>query len=166
MKSRTVIKGPEEPKGREEYLLRTEYLLKQKRGNEALLILKHALKQMPDDPFILSYYGCLVAIVDKKASQGAKICREVIEMVKRFQPLGEFIYPVFYLNLGRCYLAGGQKKRALEIFKEGLKMDAEDPDIHFELKRLGIRRRPPISFLPRANPLNKYIGLLLSKLKI
>lgn len=165
MKSPTDMRGPDESKGRDEYLSRVKGLLKRGREEEALAVLKHALKEMPRDPFLLSYYGCLVAIAEKKAPAGVKLCREAIEMVKMIQPLGGFIYPVFFLNLGRSYLAGGQKKKALEAFKHGLKMDAEDPDILLELKRLGMRKKPSLSFLPRGNPLNKYIGLLLSKLK-
>lgn len=155
----------EDIKERGKYLSLVKTILKKGKEKEALSVLKLALNEMPDDPFLLSYYGCLIAIVEKKASQGAKLCRDAIEMVKRSRPLGEFIYPVFYLNLGRCYLSGGNKKKALEAFQEGLKMDAGYPDIILELKRLGTRRKPPISFLPRSNPLNKYIGILLSRLK-
>jgi len=34
------------------------------------------------------------------------------------------------------------------------------------LAALGIRRPPPINFLSRSNPLNKYLGLLLAKLNL
>jgi len=165
MKSDKDIEGLEGPKDRDGYLSIVEGLLKKGKEEKALLILKYAYKELPNDPFILSYYGCLLAIVEKRASQGARLCRDAIEMVKRSKPLGEFIYPVLFLNLGRCYLSGGYKKRAIEAFKEGLKMDAGYPDIIIEMKRLGIRKRPPLPFLSRGNPLNKYIGLLLSRLK-
>jgi len=165
MKSPKEIELSEEIKGRNKYLSLAKALLKKDKEEEAILIFKHAIKEMPDDPFILSYYGCLTAIVEKKASAGVKFCREAIEKLKRSQPLGEFIYPVFYLNLGRCYMAGGNKKKALEVFNQGLRMDAGYPDLILEIKKLGLRKKPPISFLPRGNLLNKYIGLLLSKIK-
>lgn len=165
MKSPKHIKETERKKERDEYLLKAEYLLKKGKEEDALTILKYALKEMPDDPFILSYYGCLIAIVERKAAAGAKICKDAIELLKRSRKLGEFVPPIFYLNLGRCYYTGGKRKEAIEAFEEGLRMDAQDPHILKELKRIGMRRKPPLPLFPRSNPLNKYIGLLISKLR-
>ncbi len=164
MKAPKHLNEPEEQKGRDAYLSKVNSLLKKGKENDALLILKYALKMIPDDPFLLSYYGCLTAIVERKAAHGAKICKNAIEIVKKSRLLGEFIHPVFYLNLGRCYYAGGQRKRAIDAFEQGLRMDPQDPNILQELRRIGLRKKPPISFLPRNNPLNKYIGLLISRL--
>lgn len=164
MKSPKHIKGSEELRGRDDYLSRVKRLLKRGKEEDALLILKHALKEMPDDPFILSYYGCLLAIVERKAASGAKVCMDALEIVKKSRPLGEFIHPLFYLNLGRCYYAGGQRKKAIEAFGEGLRMDSQNPDILQEFKRIGMRKKPPLPFLQRNNLLNKYIGLLLTRL--
>lgn len=165
MKSPRFTNKTEELEGREKYLSRVEGLLKGGKEKDALLILKHALKEMPDDPFLLSYHGCLIAIVERKAALGAKACKNAIEIVKKSGLLGEFIHPLFYLNLGRCYHIGGRKKKAIETLKEGLRMDAQDPDILHELQRMGVRKKPPLSFLPRSNPMNKYIGFLISRLK-
>jgi tetratricopeptide (TPR) repeat protein len=165
MKTPKHIKDAEDQKDRNEYLAKVEGLLKKGKERDALLILRHALKETPDDPFLLSYYGCLTAIVERKAAHGAKICKDAIDIVKSSGRLGEFIHPVFYLNLGRCYHMGGQRKRAIDAFEQGLRMDSQDPNILQEFKRIGMRNSPLISFLPRSNPLNRYIGLILSRLR-
>ncbi|MBI4688800.1 MAG: hypothetical protein HY754_00785 [Nitrospirae bacterium] len=81
-------------------------------------------------------------------------------------PFGEdFFSPVLYLNLGRANLAAGRKKKALDAFNKGLTMDNENREILMELRRLGIRRKAAVPLIERSNPINKYIGIVLNKLK-
>ena len=87
-----------------------------------------------------------------------------ISGLKDTMPYGsEFFYPAFYLNLGRAYLKAGDKEGAIEAFREGLENDPDNHDLLWEFRKLGIRKSPPIPFLRRSNPVNKYIGLLVSK---
>jgi hypothetical protein len=51
----------------------------------------------------------------------------------------------------------------IAMLRQGLQ-HGEDIDILKELERLGIRKLPIFRNLPRHHPLNKYPGLLLSKL--
>ncbi|MGB9715253.1 MAG: hypothetical protein ACPL1G_02400 [Thermodesulfovibrionales bacterium] len=76
----------------------------------------------------------------------------------------EFYYPVLYLNLGRSYLASGNKKYAVESFQRGLVFDNDNKELLQEIRRLGIRRKPVVRFLSRSHPVNKYIGKILHKL--
>jgi predicted Zn-dependent protease len=155
-----------EAKTPSDYLEEAKNLLGRKNNKSALYVLNDALKQYPDDPFLLSYYGCLEAIVNKNYRDGISICKRAIEGLKLKVPFGEeFFYPVFYLNLGRAYLAGGKKKEAIDAFNKGIAMDRENSDLLWELKKLGMRRRPVVPFLQRSNPINKYIGMLLHKLR-
>jgi hypothetical protein len=72
---------------------------------------------------------------------------------------------VFYLNLGKAYLAAGKKKDAINAFNKGLQHDKSNSDLRKELRGLGMRKKPPVSFLDRANPINKCIGMILQKTK-
>lgn len=147
-----------------EYFEEVQRLLKRGNGKSALNILRHALNKFPADPFLLSYYGCLLAVVENNSKEGIKICEDAIKMLDAAMPFGaEFFYPAFNLNLGRAYLKGNRKKNAVMAFQEGLKNDPENHDILWELKKIGSRKKSPISFLSRSNPINKYIGLLLYK---
>ena len=149
---------------RPEYFEGVQQLLRRGNGKSALNTLRHALAKFPDDPFLLSYYGCLIAVVENNPKEGVKICEDAIKMLNTSMPFGsEFFYPVFYLNLGRAYLKDKKKKEALQAFHEGLANDPENRDLLWEIKKLGTRKKPPLSFLSRSNPINQYIGKLLYK---
>jgi hypothetical protein len=77
---------------------------------------------------------------------------------------GEVFYPDFYLNLGRAYISADKKIEALQSYKRGLMSDPENYELLFELSRMGQRRKPPVRFLERSNPVNKYIGMLFTEL--
>lgn len=149
---------------RPEYFEEVQQLLRRGNGKTALNTLRHALLKFPDDPFLLSYYGCLIAVVENKTKEGVTICENAINMLNTTMPFGsEFFYPVFYLNLGRAYLKDKKKKEAAKAFYEGLKNDPDNKDILWELKKMGTRKPLPLPFLARSNAINKYIGKLLYK---
>ncbi len=151
-------------KTKSDYFEEVKKLLRKDSGNEALGTLREAIEQFPSDPFLMSYYGCLVAVVENNPGEGIRICREALTGIKDSLPFGsEFFFPVFYLNLGRAYLKGNRKAEAVGAFQEGLKNDPENHDLQWELRKLGRRTRPPIPFLRRSSPINKSIGLLVSK---
>jgi hypothetical protein len=72
---------------------------------------------------------------------------------------------LLYLNLGRIYRLSKRKGDAVKIFREGLKFEVNQQIID-ELTKIGIRKRPVIPFLRRSNPLNKYLGVILHKLRL
>jgi len=152
------------PKLKSEYFEEIQQLLRRGNGKSALNALRHALETYPADPFFLSYYGCLISVVENNPKEGVKICEDSIKTLNSAMPFGsEFFYPIFYLNLGRAYLKGSRKKDAVLAFQEGLKNDPGNRDILWEIKKIGERRKPPLSFLSRRSPINKYIGMLLYK---
>lgn len=147
-----------------EYFEQAKELLKKQKGEEALEVLQAGLKVYPVDPFLLSYYGCLCSIIANRPKEGIKICRDAITKLNQTIPVGkEYFYPIFYLNLGRAYLGAGKKRESVMAIQIGLKADPEDSELLSELHRLGARRKPPLSFLKREHPINKYIGSLLHK---
>ena len=149
------------------YLDEVKLLLQKKANKEALNVLVQAMKKYPDDPFLLSYYGCLEAIIHKNYEFGIETCLRAIEMLNETTPFGqEIFYPTFYLNLGRAYLASRNKKSAVGVFQKGLFYDRENKDILWEITKLGARRTLAIPYLKRGNPINKYIGILLHKLRV
>ncbi len=150
-----------------EYLEDVKIYLKKKDFKKALGELSISLKYYPDDPLLLSYYGCLEAILNKNHTYGTQICLKAIEKLNEKMSFGqEFFYPTLYLNMGRAYLASGNKKKAVDAFQKGLVYDSENKDLIQEIKKLGVRRKPAISFLPRTHPINKYIGIILHTLKV
>lgn len=147
-----------------EYFEEVAQFLKRGDFKTALDTARQGLESFPMDPFLLSHYGFLVAVVEKKPQEGISICKDAIGRLRTALPFGfEVFYPLFYLNLGRAYLLNKDKTRAVRAFREGLKSDHENRAILLEMKKLGTRKKPPIPFLGRDNPLNKYIGLATRK---
>jgi tetratricopeptide (TPR) repeat protein len=147
-----------------DYLRAVKASLQKGKQKAAFSLLQDAALQHPDDPFILSYYGCLQAVVDKKYRAGVDNCKRALALIKKESSFGEdMLYPVFFLNLGRAYVAAGKKKDALEVFGKGLKYDNSNRDILTEMRALGSRKKAPVPFLDRSNPINKCIGLVLRK---
>jgi tetratricopeptide (TPR) repeat protein len=139
-----------------------------RKGNQkaAFSILQQASLQYPEDPFILSYYGCFQAIVDRKYRAGVDNCKKALSLLRKESSFGEeMLYPVFFLNLGRAYIAAGKKKEALVELNRGLKYDNRNSEILQELRTLGMRKKALVPFLDRSNPINKYIGLILHTTK-
>ena len=153
----------EREKQKAEYFDTVKKLLRSGNNRQALRILKEGFGEFPEDLFIMSYYGCLTAIVEKKIDKGIKLCQGALE--KLGPSTEKSVHATFYLNLGRAYLAGGQKEQAIEAFDNGLTFDKKNHDLLWELKKLGTRKNPPIPFLSRGNPINKYIGMIRSKFK-
>lgn len=150
-----------------EYFRQTKALLREGKQKEALELLRSAVLHYPNEPTLLSYYGRLLAIVDRKYRIGIETCQKAIEKLRATEDQEEsLVYPVFYYNLGKAYLAAGKRKESVDAFNKGLSYDPGNYDILKDLQSLGLRRKkPPIPFLDRANPLNKYIGIALNKRK-
>ncbi|MFC1769440.1 tetratricopeptide repeat protein [Nitrospirota bacterium] len=161
IQSGNIKKGKRAP----DYLKEMNRALKARKNSEALAILKEGLEVHPDDPFLMSYYGWLTALVDKKYKTGVDTCIRAMNLLPRKVAYGlEAAHkPLFYRNLCRTYLAAGDKERAVEAIFKGMKFDVEDGVLHHDLVKLGIRRTPFFPFFSRANFLNKHIGRLLHR---
>jgi tetratricopeptide (TPR) repeat protein len=153
----------DEPTPRD-YMRHVKVHLAKGRQRDAFVLLQQAHVHFPDDPYILSYLGCLQALVDKRFRTGIEKCKAALALIKKSSSFGEeMLFPVFYLNLGRAYVAAGKKKDALETFHKGLKYDNTNRDLQNEVRALGKRKGAAVPFLDRSNPINKYIGMILRK---
>ena len=108
-------------------------------------------------PKLLSYLSYCIATERGQITEALKLCNDAL--------LQEPDYPAHYLNLGRIYLHAGKKEEALATLRQGLSY-GENPVIKSLLEKIGTRNKPVFSFLPRNSFLNRYLGLLLHRLKI
>ena len=161
-----LTKEETEEKALADYLYEIETKIHRKSYRSAIALLEHASEFYPDNPFLLSYYGYLEAIVNKNNKKAIQMCLEALRRLKGDTPEGlEIFYPVLYLNLGKTYLAAGYKKAAINAFYKGLSRDQENEGLLEEIKKIGTRRKPVVGFLPRSHPVNRYLGMLRHKLK-
>jgi tetratricopeptide (TPR) repeat protein len=117
---------------------------------------ERVLDRLPSD--LLSYYGLCIALVQSRVEEGTRLCRMALAK--------DTLRPDFYLNLGKVYLKANNKAKALKVFQRGLEVSERNRDLVSEIKKLGIRRRKPLGFLPRSHFMNRYSGLMLYKLGI
>ncbi len=120
----------------------------------ALLCFENAVN-LEKAPMFCSYLALCLAKTRRKYCEAIALCGEALET--------ESSNALHYVNLGRIYVLAGQRKKALETLRQGLQYQ-RDNEILRELERLGTRGKLVFPFLKRANPLNKYCGLLLKKL--
>lgn len=120
----------------------------------ALVAIEKALK-LRDTPEWYSYLGYCIARQRGQHRKGLELCQESLSV--------EPDNPVHYLNLGRVYLAKGDKAEALRSWREGMAKGGS-PELLQQLERLGTRKGAVIPMLSRKNPINHYLGLLFSRL--
>ena len=147
-----------------EYLGEVKADLKNGKPLHAYLLATEAVSKYPENPLILSYYGYLQAVAVAKYRTGLETCKSAIALAGEKGLFGEeALYAVLYLNLGRTYLSAGMKQDAVDSFRKGLKFNSHNAELLKELRGLGARKETPVPFLGRSNPINKYLGKVLSK---
>jgi len=106
---------------------------------------------------IQSYLGLCIATERGRISEGVRLCLEAIDL----DPGN----PLHYLNLGKVYLKADRKTDCVGVLREGLSR-ADNPEIRELLDRIGMRKPPVFPFLPRGHFLNRYAGLIISRLRL
>ena len=106
--------------------------------------------QSPKDAMGLSYFGLVLALVQKKYKIAVDLCKRAIDL--------EFYNGDHYENLARVYLAAGNRKKAVETADAGLKLVPGHEGLTDVRRELGVRSRPAVPFLDRTNPVNITLG--------
>jgi predicted Zn-dependent protease len=122
----------------------------------ALPLLERALK-LQTHPSWHSYLGYCIAKERGQVKRGIELCRESLAL--------ESDNPAHYLNLARIHIVSGNKSDALTVLREGMGVGGS-PEILSLLNRLGLRKPPLLSFLPRGHFLNRTLGVILSRLRL
>jgi len=139
------------------------------------LIALECSPRLREVPAVNSYLAFCIARERGQVGEALKMCQSALNAEPR--------NPAHYLNLGRVYLLARKKEKAIATFRKGLSSDPT-VDVHVaaestprdqawqralilkELRRLGIRRRPPISGLGREHPLNRILGKVLTTIHV
>lgn len=119
-----------------------------------------ALEKIPlhaRTPLALSAYALCTAQLKATYKSSANLCHEAIKKDPK--------NPEHYFRQGHILFLAGRKKDAIWVLRMGLR-HGKHKGILEALASMGIRKSPPITFLPRSNPLNKYLGMLLARLNL
>lgn len=102
-----------------------------------------------------SYLGYLIAQERGRIIEGLSLCNAALD--------ADCENPVFYLNLGRVLYKAERKVEAIQTVRRALYC-GPCPEAEQWLNEAGKRRRPAFPFLPRKHFLNKYAGIIISRL--
>jgi tetratricopeptide (TPR) repeat protein len=124
-------------------------------SGETLVALVHfeTAARLNPAPVVKSALGYCLAKERRQYQKALALCREALS--------AEPADPRHYYHLGRIYLLANQKTEAITTFRRGLKQQRHQPIID-ELRRLGARKPPVFTSLPRDHVLNKSFGKLLT----
>lgn len=121
---------------------------------QALPLLEQSYRQK-QSALARSYLGMLLATERGQGTTGVSLCQVSLDE--------DPARPVHYLNLAKALYASDQKKLAIETAWKGMSY-GDDEDLTAWLRSRGIRKKPPIAFLSRSNPLNRVLGMALSRI--
>jgi len=105
----------------------------------------------------LSFYGLSVALSEGATVEAVRACEVAARSEQATADL--------FLNLAKVYEMAGKLTRALDACERGLLMDPDHPGLRAILARLDRRRTPPLPFLDRSNPLNRWLGKVRTALR-
>ncbi|MBI4949396.1 MAG: tetratricopeptide repeat protein [Deltaproteobacteria bacterium] len=139
---------------REQFLAGKRFL-REDNIDKALRAFEKAYKEDKENAEYMSYFGMCKAVRGGEIGLGLELCTRAIKK--------EFFKAEFYRNLGKVYLAAGNKKGAIKVFLKGLKYDPQHEEMNRLLIELGFRNKPVIQGLDRSNPVNKFLGILFRR---
>jgi tetratricopeptide (TPR) repeat protein len=103
----------------------------------------------------LSYYGLALSLAAGRTQEAIEMCERALSV--------EFYNPDLYLNVARVYLSAGERRRAHKALCQGLRIEKRHPGLIAELRKMGVRRKPLFTFLPRRHMLNRITGSILGR---
>ena len=104
-----------------------------------------------------SYLGVAIARCEGRKHDGVELARYAL----RLQPRE----PDNYCNMALLSITLGRRREALRWIEKGLRYDPRHRRLLEVRESLGIRRRPPLAFLPRSNPLNVVLGQVAHRVR-
>lgn len=104
-----------------------------------------------------SYLGVAMARCEGRKRESIELCRYGVKLAPRD--------PENRLNLAMALLINRNRSQAVKQLKVGLKYSPQNRRLLAFAREIGMRRRPPIPFLARGNPLNVWIGRLTYRIE-
>jgi hypothetical protein len=105
---------------------------------------------------MFSYYGlCLARTAPTRAAEAASFCELAVQK--------EPSRVEHYVNLVRIWQAGRQRLKMIQALERGVDALPKSSILKALWEEIGMRKAPPLSFLPRENKVNAALGKLLRR---
>ena len=124
---------------------------------EAAIELERRLSSQRPQARYLSFYGMCLGLEMNENREALRFCREAVTL--------EGYNADLRCNLGRVLLAAGRRKEAFESLTRGLHLSQSHAEIVRQIRLMGLRKRPPVPFLARGNPINIFFGRMRANAK-
>ena len=102
---------------------------------------------------VLSFYGLAQVLISN--NNGLLLCRDAAS--------NEVFEGEVFLNLACAEWACGNRKRAVDAIRHGVKIDADHEQLNRACAKLDCRKKCCFGFLPRGHKLNRFVGRLLRR---
>jgi len=116
---------------------------------------ERAWRRNINDARILSNYGLTLVLVEGDRQRGIRFCEEAL---RRGLQTTETL-----VNLAKALVVTRNKEQAVRALRKAMELAPDDPRVGQEFAALGLRRPPPLPWLPRNFWLNKWLGKLTWK---
>jgi tetratricopeptide (TPR) repeat protein len=118
-------------------------------------IFARAWRRNLNDPRVLSNYGLTLVLVEGDRQRGIRFCEEALR--RGLQTTESLV------NLAKALVVTRNKEQAVRALRKAMELAPDDPRVGLEFAALGLRRPPPIPWLPREFFLNRWLGKLTWK---
>ena len=125
--------------------------LRERQEAEAFELLQEVLWHDPEHAEALSWFGLYVAKLHGQNTEALELCHKALEL----SPSNAEVRT----NLGRVQRLSGDNAAAHRTFLGAYRQDPRNPGPATELARMGVRRRPVLTFLSREHWCNRILGL-------
>ena len=116
--------------------------------------LRSGLERAPDHAECTAYLGVCLAAGQRKYVTAEKLVKNILAS----NPYD----PTAWYALGRINLLGGRREQAFRNFAKAKQVSRDDAGVEKMVDQMDPRRPPVLTFLPRNNPLNVWLGRLRS----
>jgi Flp pilus assembly protein TadD len=125
--------------------------LRERQETEAFELLQEVLWHDPEHAEALSWFGLCVAKLHGQNAEALELCRKALDLAPSNAEVRT--------NLGRVQRLCGDNAAAHRTFLGAYRQDPRNPGPATELTRMGVRRRPVLTFLSREHWCNRILGL-------
>lgn len=122
---------------------------------DARRMLLNALQVKPNDPLCRAMLAHCTAAVEGDSVESLPMCEAAAREARR---------PEILYHLGSIHLIQGNRRKAVQVFHDGLALDPRHVPILAQLEKIGRRKPPVLRFLSRDNTLNMRLGRLLTRM--
>lgn len=150
-----TLRSPMSSSSRPELLRNAVELYRQRRHHEALHLLSQARQEGDTSPLVASYIGVLISLAEERREEGLAMCTRALQV--------GIVDADLYENLARTQILCGQRGKAIETLRRGLRIAPEHREMLELIERLRPRDHGLVPGLGRSHPINDFVGKMRRK---